>query len=127
MKKKTLTAHERQAIAEKAARTGEYPSVTRLLAFHDEPLRAVARQLDRDEACERERNSDWIEEMDERQKEQRRINALPYPGLSPPEAVVRVDPNADFQQFASKDHRTATEMAVDLLRDQAGNINPPAK
>ena len=106
MKKKPLTADERLAIAEKAAKV-EGLSVQKLLGLYDDRLRAIAEKMKMDEWAEDERNSDWLEEMGDQFKEEQRIKALPYPGLSGPELSEL--PQSDLSALIALAEKTARE------------------
>lgn len=102
-----LTNVQRRLLAEKAAglEDNEGLSVECFLGFPDWELRMFADDLSEDEWAERERNSDWIEEMEEAQNEADR-----KAGVIRPQTPFDIS----LLRFAAKDTRTATERALGL-------------
>lgn len=100
-----LSRAERQRLAAKASKLEPVLPIEILLTFDDEGLRVMADDLSPEEWAERERNSDWIEEMDEERKETDRKAGIVRPKSPLLSALL---------PYLAKDTRTATERALGI-------------
>lgn len=81
-----------------------------LESMDDHGLRVFADDFTAEEWADMERNSDWIENMEDAKKEADRKAGKPEAGDGMPDEF-----RASLQKFADTDHRTATERAFDAF------------
>jgi hypothetical protein len=106
--RKRLVAKAIQIDAATNAELGiiEEPISAKLLeSMDDHGLRVFADDFTGEEWADMERNSDWVADLEEKQKEADRAGGKPEMPRAP----------SPFDKFADPDHRTATERGFDAV------------